>query len=178
MPGPASSTARYDRERVDHLLDQLGALRVGVEGTVALLVETPEPGRHVTREAVTAVPGKGFAGDHPRKSFYKGRLVPGREVSAVSLEVLRVLGVAPVVVGDNLITRGVDLARLEPGDRVGVGEVLLVRSEQDHRPCTVFRDRTSPEAFAVVSRDRHRGALFVVERGGTIHRGDAIRILD
>ncbi|NBC16813.1 MAG: sulfurase, partial [Bacteroidetes bacterium] len=70
-------------------------------------------------------------------------------------------------------------ATLEPGDRVAVGdEVILARSPRPHQPCTVFRDRTSPEAFAVVSRERHRGALFIVERGGTILQGDRLERLD
>lgn len=179
MPEQDPPTATIDRSEVARLLDQIYRHDLGTTGTVALLVETPEPGQHVRREAVTAVPGKGFQGDHARKSFYKGAHVPGREVSAITLEVLRTLGVDPVVVGDNLITEGVDLARLEPGDRVAIGnEVMLARSDRPHQPCTVFRDRTSPEAFAVVSRERHRGALFVVEQGGTIRHGDRIRVLD
>ncbi len=143
-----------------------------------MLVETPRPHEHARREAVTAVPGKGFAGDHGRKSFYLGRHVPGREVSAVALDTLRVLGVDPLVVGDNLITAGFDLGALAPGDRVRVGEeVVLVRSPREHRPCAVFRERTSAEAFAVVRRARWRGALFVVERGGTLRTGDEINVI-
>lgn len=140
-----------------------------------MLVETPVPGCHETRQAVSVVPGKGFAGDHSRKSFYRGALVPGREVTAVALEVLQVLGVDPVVVGDNLITEGIDLGALEPGDRLQIGEVVLVRSDRPHRPCTVFRDRTSPEAFAAISEARYRGTLFTVGCGGEIRQGDAIR---
>ena len=65
--------------------------------------------------------------------------------------------------------------KIVPGDRVRVGAtVVLARSPRAHRPCTVFRDRTSPEAYAVVREQRHRGALFVVEAGGTIHVGDVI----
>ncbi|NBC17460.1 MAG: hypothetical protein GVY18_09135, partial [Bacteroidetes bacterium] len=143
-------TDRIDRRRVAQLLEQIQRLDVGPVGRVAMLVETPEPGQHAVREQVTAVPGKGFAGDHDRKSFYQGEHVPGREVSAISREVLKVLNVDPVVVGDNLISEGFDLATLEPGDRVAVGdEVILARSPRPHQPCTVFRDRTSPEAFAV-----------------------------
>jgi MOSC domain-containing protein YiiM len=179
MPPDNTSAPRIDRDRVQQWLDRIDRLDLGATGTAALLVETPEPGERAVRQSVTAVPGKGFAGDHARKSFYKGRHVPGREVSAMSLDVLRILGVDPVVVGDNLITEGFDLAALEPGDRVAVGEeVILARSKRPHQPCTVFRDRTSPEAFAVVSRERHRGALFVVYRGGTIRQGDALRRMD
>lgn len=159
------------------LVARLVALWLGRNGRVAHLVETPSPGVHLSRERVQVVPGKGFAGDHERKSFYKGALVPGREVTAVALEVLDVLGVDPIVVGDNLITEGFDLSVLEPGDLVAVGEVVLERSPREHRPCTVFRDRTYPEAFAAISRQRFRGALFTVRRGGTLRVGDKIRVL-
>ncbi len=164
-----------DLRVVEAWLAELGAQQLGAGGTVAMLVETPRPHEHVARQRVAAVPGKGFAGDHARKSFYLGKHVPGREVSAVALDTLRVLGVDPLVVGDNLITDGLDLAALEPGDRMRVGEaVVLVRSEREHRPCGVFRERTSAEAFAVVRQHRYRGALFVVERGGTVRTGDRI----
>ncbi|MEM1043425.1 MAG: MOSC domain-containing protein [Bacteroidota bacterium] len=177
---PAPVPSNPDLAVVEAWVAELDEHRLGPSGRVAMLVETPRPHEHAERESVQAVPGKGFAGDHGRKSFYLGKHVPGREVSAVALDTLRVLGVDPIVVGDNLITEGFDLAALEPGDRVRVGEeVVLARSERAHRPCSVFRERTSPEAFAVVRQQRYRGALFVVERGGTIRLGDRIeRIAD
>ncbi len=175
----AASTTAIDRERAEALLRELDGLDFAAPGRVHLLVETPQPHRHVARDEVRAIPGRGFAGDHARKSFYKGRFVPGREVSAMAVEVLRALGVDPVVTGDNLITEGIDLKALEPGDRLQVGEeVVLERSNRPHRPCVAFRERTSPEAFAAVSRGDYRGALFVVRRPGTIRKGDAIRRLE
>lgn len=175
----AAPKGAYDRARVAALLEELGQLALSPErGRVALLVESPASGQHEVRAEVDVVPGKGFAGDYPRKSFYKGALVPGREVTAVSAEVLRVLEVDPVVVGDNLITEGFDLSTLEPGDEVQAGAVRLVRSEQPHRPCLTFRDRTSPEAFAAISRARYRGALFSVKEGGPLQAGETIRRVD
>ncbi len=164
-----------DRDRADRFRQRLDALDLGTQGRVSMLVETPRPHKHAEREAVRLIPGRGCAGDHERKSFYKGRFVPGREVSAMTREVLDVLGVDPVVVGDNLITEGIDLSALQPGDTVQVGgDVVLERSRKPHRPCTVFRDRTSPEAFAALEGDRHRGALFVVRHRGTIQVGDPV----
>ena len=175
MAGVPSMT--YDRARVQTIIDRLVAHPWSDNGSVAMLVETPVPHEHLAREAVEVVEGRGFAGDHPRKSFYRGALVPGREVSAMSLEVLHACGIDdPLVVGDNLITADLGLHSLAPGDRVQAGTVVLERSPQPHQPCTVFRDRTSPEAFAVVSRG-FRGALFTVARGGTLRQGDPIRVL-
>ncbi len=174
---PGLEEVAIDRERVAEHLTTLRELSWGKRGRVAALIETPQPHRHVMRTTVQVIKGKGFAGDHEKKSFYRGALVPGREVTAISAEVLRTLGIAHHVVGDNLITEGIDLALLEPDDSLEVGEVLLRRSERPHRPCRTFRDRTSPEAFAVVARYGYRGALFVVEREGTITVGDPLTIV-
>jgi MOSC domain-containing protein YiiM len=166
------------REKAHSLVDELRRLELSNAGRIALLVETPQPHRHATPDVVRAVPGRGFSGDHARKSFYKGAFVPGREVSAIAQEVLDVIGAEPSVIGDNMITDGFDLMALEPGDRVQVGrDVILERSRRPHSPCVAFRERTSPEAFAAVSQDRFRGALFVVRRPGTIRLGDAIERL-
>ena len=167
-----------DRAKVERLLAELDRVTWSAEGRVAMLVETPEPHRHRVRRQVEVVEGKGFAGDHRDKATYRNRYVPGREVSAVTLEVLQVLGVPPSVVGDNLVTRGIDLASLRVGDLVEAGEVLLERSARAHRPCATFRDRSSPEAFAVVSRRNYRGALFVVRKGGLLKLGDAVRVVN
>ncbi len=166
-----------ERSEVERMLGELEAAAWGEEGRVSALVETPEPHRHAVRERVEVVAGKGFAGDHARKSYYRGAYVPGREVSAITAEVLHVVGTEPAVVGDNLVTRGIDLARLQPGDLVRAGDVLLERSPHDHRPCVTFRNRTSPEAFAVVSRKGYRGALFVVLEGGVLSQGDPVGVV-
>lgn len=170
--------ADIDRGAVHRLFAMLEEMTWGADGSVALLVETPEPHRHVVRKQVDVVPGKGFAGDHVEKSHYRGEHVPGREVSAVTLEVLDVLGVDPAAVGDNLVTTGVDLAHLKAGDLVQVGDVILERSHRTHRPCETFRKRSNPEAFDVVKRGGYRGALFVVKKGGRVTTGDRIRVVD
>lgn len=177
MTDPSLERTAIEPEVVERLLTELDQVTWNGEGRVALLVETPTPHRHVVRKHVDVVPGKGFAGDHAKKSYYRGRYVPGREVSAMTREVLEVLDVEPSAVGDNLITEGVDLARLREGECMHVGDVLLERSTRAHRPCKTFRDRSSPEAFAVVSRHGYRGALFVVRTGGVIRQGDPIRVL-
>lgn len=172
----AKAEIAVDRDRVEALLARVRSIDWKDRGTVAGLVETPVPHRHVHREAVQVVAGRGFAGDHSEKSYYRGEYVTGREVSAITADILDVLGVDSLVVGDNLITRGLDLRVLQEGDRLIIGEVRLERSSRSHRPCTTFRNRTSREAFAVAGRDGNRGALFIVRKGGTIHVGDPITL--
>lgn len=169
--------ARVDRAHVERMLALIGKIEWQEEGRVAGLIETPEPHRHATRKEVMAVVGRGFAGDHPQKSFYRGVYIPGREVSAISAEILHILGVDPVIVGDNLITAEIDLGGLHAGDLLSVGDIVLERSSRPARPCITFRNRTSPEAFAVVSRKGYRGALFNVREGGMIRVGDPIRVI-
>lgn len=171
----ARNEAVVDREKVDNLIAKLNSIRWG-RPSVAYLVETPQPHRHVARNEVEVVEGKGFAGDHEKKSYYRGEHVRGREVSAIASEVLACLGVDPIIIGDNLITEGIDLGKLNEGDAVRIGDVLLERSWKEHRPCVTFRDRTSAEAFAAISQSKARGALFVVRKGGRIRCGDAIEI--
>lgn len=170
----AKNDEAYDPQIAAQILRMFRRIEWRREGRVAMLVETPEPHRHVVRESVDVIEGRGFSGDHSRKSFYRGKYVPGREVSAISLEVLNILDVEPDVVGDNLITEGIDLGRLEEGAVLYFGEVELVRTPKAHRPCATFRSRTSPEAFAAVAQECYRGALFNVHRGGSISQGDAI----
>lgn len=169
----ARNEAVADREKVDNLVAKLNSVS-WANPFVAHLVETPQPHRHALRDEVEVVVGRGFAGDHDEKSYYRGKYVPGRDVSAIAIETLEILDVDPIVVGDNLITHGIDLAKLNEGDLVRIGDVLLERSWKEHRPCVPFRNRTSPEAFVAVSRCGARGALFVVREGGRIRRGDAI----
>ena len=156
--------------------DRLVALEYAGDANVAGLFETPTSGLHLLRSSVEVVEGRGFTGDHAQKSFWRGAYVPGREVSACAIEVLEVLEVEPSVVGDNLLTRGIDLRTVAPGECLAVGEVVLERSAKEHRPCKTFRDRTSDEAFRLAAQG-FRGALFLVQKGGRIALGDRIRRL-
>ncbi len=156
-------------------IERLKALEYGNDGVIEMIISKPAPGVHLLIQEATLVPGIGLKGDHARKSWYKGAVVPGREVSAVSLEVLHLLDVDPSVVGDNLVTRGIDLRGLAAGTQFRVGEAILERSNVPHRPCLLFKERTNPTAFKVAAQG-YRGALFIVKRGGIVKTGDAIQI--
>lgn len=146
------------------------------EPVVAGLIEKPAPGVHVRVSTVHVVQDVGFAGDHARKSFWKGKEVPGRHVTAIAREVLDALGALWDVPGDNLITSGVDLSALKEGDLLRIGTVVLKRTAKPHRPCDLFARRISEEARQAVLASGTRGALFVVERGGELSSGQIIQL--
>ncbi len=170
-------TSNTTSDPIVDLHHRLVTMEYSNNGRVAGLIETPAPGVHEVVGGVQVLMGRGFAGDHPEKSFWKGAYIPGREVSACAAEMLALFGIAPSVVGDNLITHGIALHALQPGQRVQVGEVVLARSHRDHRPCDTFRERTSDAAFRLAARG-FRGALFVVEKAGMIRQGDNVTLLD
>ena len=117
------------------------------------------------------------SGDHAQKDWWKGARIPGREVTAFSSEIASILNVDPCVIGDNLITTGIDLKSLSPGDELHIGAVRLKRSEKDHRPCETFARRVSKEAMLTVRETGTRGALFYVVCGGTLSVGDPITVV-
>lgn len=158
------------------LEEALASLRFAAEPSVAHLIEKVAPGVHARRYVVQVGVG-GFAGDHPRKSWWRGKEVPGRDVTAMTSEALEVLGVDADVPGDNLITQGLDLGQLVAGDRLLIGDVVLRRTEKPHRPCDTFARRTTSAAMRAVAATDTRGALFVVEKPGAIHAGDPIRVV-
>lgn len=158
------------------IAERLKVVRFDAEPQVADLIEKTAPGVHARRDIVE-VARRGFTGDHPRKSWWRGSEVPGRDVTAMAAEVLDALDVDTDVPGDNLITRGVDLGAIEPDDRLMIGDVVLRRSAKQHRPCDVFARRTSLETMRAVAGTDTRGALFVVEKTGTIRIGDPIRLV-
>jgi MOSC domain-containing protein YiiM len=159
-----------------NLQSLLQSVRYDGDPTVAALIEKPAPGVHVRVSAVDVVSGVGFSGDHARKSHWKGKEVPGRHVTAIAREVMDVLGAAWDVPGDNLVTSGVDLSRLKEGDRLRIGRVSLIRTAKSHRPCDLFARRISEEARQAVLATNTRGALFVVESGGTMEVGQPVDV--
>ncbi|MCS7171977.1 MAG: MOSC domain-containing protein [Armatimonadetes bacterium] len=158
------------------LLEALEQRPFGRIGWVTHLVISPRPGDHRLVEALALLPGVGPAGEYAAKQFWKGRRVPGREVSAVNAEFLDLLGIAPEVPGDNLIVRGIRLGGLEPGTLVRVGPVHLRRSTTLHRPCVLFRSRAGALAFELAALG-WRGALFEVLNRGVVRVEDPVEVL-
>ena len=153
--------------------NRLAALRYDGMGAVAALVITPEMDRHDLVNSLRILPGSGVEGQYPGKQWWRGKLVPGRQVSAINAEVLDVLGIAYDVPGDNLIIRGVDLSQFEPGDTLRIGEVLLTVTPTPHRPCSKLAARTTPTKKQALSGGKLRGIMLDAREPGSVHVGDA-----
>jgi len=156
---------------------RLSALRYDGGGAVAALVITPEMDRHDYVNALRILPGTGVEGQYPGKQWWRGKLVPGRQVSAINAEVLDALGIAYDVPGDNLIVQGVDLSQFQPGDTLRIGDALLTVTPTPHRPCSKLAARTSLTKKQALSEGRLRGILLDAREPATIRMGDRVELL-
>lgn len=156
---------------------RLTALRYDTVGLIEALTFSPCPDEHVAVDELKVVPGEGVEGQYPGKQWWQGRRVPGRQISAVSADVLDALGVAYDVPGDNLIVRGIDLAAFAPGDVLRVGDALLRVTPTPHRPCAKLARRTSLTAKTAIADGRCRGILLDAVQSATIRVGDPVERL-
>jgi len=167
-----------DEVRLARYAERLACLRYETVGTVAALTFSPEMGRHVSMTALRVLPESGVCGQYPGKQWWRGRRIPGRQISAVSADVLDLLDIPYDVPGDNLIIRGLDLSRFAPGDTLRVGDALLSVTPTPHRPCSKLARRTSLTQMKAISAGRLRGVLLDARAPATITVGDAVeRIL-
>lgn len=118
----------------------------------------------------------GVAGDWQRNRKFHGG--PNRAVCIYSEELyawLRESGVDLVngAVGENFTTRGIDLNRLEPGDRLRVGE-CLIEITKVRVPCSNLKkwDVDLPEM--IVGRS---GWVAKVVEEGVVKAGDGIEVM-
>jgi len=159
------------------LLERLDALVYSGPARVHALVAKPAVGMHVLHDHLELEAGHGSTSDHKQKDWWKDKRIPEREFTAITKEVLDALGATAVTSGDNLVTEGVDLRALKPGQRIRIGDVVLRRAVKDHRPCHLFERRTSEAGRKAVSDLNLRGALFAVETGGVISAADSIEVM-
>ena len=156
---------------------RLAALRFETAGFVEALFVSPRPNEHVAVTRLRVIPEDGVEGQYPGKQWWQGRRVPGRQVSAVSAEVLDALEIHYAVPGDNLVLRGLDLERFEPGDILRVGDALLRVTPTPHRPCTKLAARTTWTKKTAIASGKRRGLLLDALRPAEICTGDAVEHL-
>ena len=91
-------------------------------------------------------------------------------------------GLAPGAIGENVLTRGLDLLALPSGTRLALGESAVVEITGLRNPC-VQLDRYRPGLMAAClgraaggSLIRKAGVMAIVLAGGTLRAGDGIGV--
>lgn len=136
------------------------------------------------------VEGDAHAGETVRHR-YDRRFHPQRpnlrQVHLISRELLDELGiggfrVGPGELGENVTTRGLDLAALPTGTRLHLGDQAIVEVTGLRTPCVQI-DRFQPGLLKeMVGRDEHgavvrrAGIMSIVVTGGEVRPGDPIRV--
>lgn len=141
-------------------------------GTIRALLLAQERGTPMKRVAeAQALEGKGFEGDRhgKRKPGGKRQLLLLDEASHVALR----LGVGELK--ENVVVAGLPLESLPPGQRLALGEEVVVELTEPCVPCSKL-ERIRP-GLLKESWGR-RGLLARVLRGGTVREGDTVRLLD
>ena len=156
---------------------RLAALRFETVGWVEALFVSPQPGEHRAVPNLRVVPEVGVEGQYPGKQWWQGRRVPGRQVSALSAEVLDALEIAYDVPGDNLVIRGLNLELFAPGDTLRVGDAILTVTPTPHRPCTKLAARTTLTKKTAISGGKRRGLLLDARYAASISVGDPVERL-
>lgn len=156
---------------------RLAALRYPGPGWVQELVLSPAEHEHVRVASLEILPEHGPVGQYPGKQWWQGKRVAGRQVSAMSADVLDVLDIAYHVPGDNIILRGIDLSVLRAGDTLRIGDAFLVATHTPHRPCAKLAARTTLTKKTALAAGRLRGILFDALRPATVGVGDAAELL-
>lgn len=167
-----------DEARLAQFEAQFAELRYETVGMVEALILSPKPDQHLSVPELRVLPESGVEGQYPGKQWWRGKRVPGRQISAINAEALDVLGVRYEIPGDNLIIRGIDLSLFAPGDTLRIGEAALTVTPTPHRPCAKFARRTSLTQKTAISPGKRRGILLDALQAATISVGDPVeRIL-
>jgi cyclic pyranopterin phosphate synthase len=128
--------------------------------------------------ASARVEGTGVEGDKQRYAYHGGA---NRAVCLFSIEDYQKLeldGVraqAPGAYGENLLTQGLDYEKLRAGDRLQVGDDLVLEIHDVREPCKTLRSVDARFPNLMLGRS---GFVCRVLRAGVARAGMAIRKLD
>ncbi len=119
-------------------------------------------------ENAEVIEGLGLRGDR--------HAIPGspRQILLIEEETLNDLGLWGGAVRENITTRGLELMRLQQGQRIQLGEAVLLEVTKACTPCGRMDEIRNGLQAQLVGR---RGILARVVRGGTIKLGDVITVV-
>ncbi len=118
----------------------------------------------------------GLVGDKQRYTKVHGGV--NRAVCLFSLEDYRALqadGVKvepPGAFGENVLTEGLDFTTLRPGDRLSIGDELVIELHDVREPCGTLRSVDARFPNLMLGRS---GFVCRVVRGGTVRAGMTVR---
>ncbi len=141
-------------------------------GTIRALLLAQERGTPMKRVAeAQALEGRGFEGDRhgKRKPGGKRQLLLLDEASHAALRL------GPGDLKENVVVAGLPLESLPPGQRLALGAEVVVELTEPCVPCSKL-ERLRPGLLK--ESWGQRGQLARVLRGGTVHEGDTVRLLD
>ncbi len=142
------------------------------EGRIEAVCVSAE--KHVQKQAVdrvVLVPDKGIEGDaHYGFGHRQVSLLADESVDKMREKGLA--GLKPGAFGENLLTRGIDLLSLQIGDRLRVGDEVVLEVSQVGKECV---DRCAIYYAAGDCIMPREGIFARVIEGGAVVPGDAVR---
>ena len=138
--------------------------------SLQLCVGHRDPMRSV--ESANVIAGFGIEGD--RHAVSEG-VRTARQVLLMDQETLESLGLPSGEVRENITTSGIELASLPEGQRLALGDDVVLQITGHCAPCARM-DEIRPGLKDEL--ERRRGMLAFVEHGGVVNVGDTIRVLE
>jgi MOSC domain-containing protein YiiM len=126
----------------------------------------------------------GLVGDRQRHLIIHGG--PERALCLYSLEVIQALQseghpISPGTVGENVTIAGLDWSSLAPGQRLALGDEVVIELSSYAGPCRNIRKSFSDGKFKRISQKEHAGEARLyarVIRTGKLAAGQTVRVMD
>lgn len=162
---------------------------------VAVSVDGEHRFSKVPAESILLIAGHGVAGDAHAGTTVQHRYLAAQDAAAPNLRQVHLLhrelldeaaahgiDVPPGGMGENILTRGLDVLGLPTGTRLRIGGDAVVRVTGLRNPCHQIEDYR-PGLLALCygeaedgTRTRRAGIMGVVERSGQVRAGDTITV--
>ena len=136
--------------------------------SLRLCLGSREPMKEVAQ--ANFITGQGMQGDrHLRSDGLRAK----RQVLIMDVETLNHFGLEPGQVRENVTLEGLDLSTISAGDRVSLGDDVVLEITGDCEPCARM-DEIRPGLKEEI--DGKRGVLAFVEKGGVVSIGSEVGV--
>ena len=122
-------------------------------------------------QSANFVAGLGIEGDRHATERKERQ---GYQVLIVDNETLQDLNLEPGVIKEQVTSTGIDVASLEVGQQLALGDQVVIEISNDAPPCSRMEEIRPGLQKQLEGR---RGMLAFIVTGGTVNVGDPIRIL-